>query len=475
VTIWWVRRDLRLADNAALAAAVARGRPVVPLFVVDPALVERIHAGATRRTSFLWQGLAALDRSLRLRGSRLVVRHGAPEVVVPAAAHEVGAARVIAEDDYTPFARRRDAAVGARVPLELVDGLSVHPPRTVLSAERRPYTVFSPFRRAWLARGVPGRADVAEPPPALVPFPAIASDPIPHGAASPDFPAGEDEARRRLDAFGAGARAPIGRYDRDRDRVDRAATSTLSPYLRFGMLSARQAVVAAVAAGADPRDARARSGADLWLSELVWREFYLAVLWHFPSVLRGAFDRSLRRIPWRRSAEDLAAWQHGRTGFPIVDAAMRQLAATGWMHNRARMIVASFLTKDLLLDWRLGEAWFMRQLLDGDPAANNGGWQWTAGTGTDAAPYFRIFNPTLQAKKFDPEGAYVRRWVPELARVPLGFVHEPAAMSALEQQAAGCVIGRDYPAPIVDRAASRARALAAYAAARQRHQTDASP
>jgi deoxyribodipyrimidine photo-lyase len=208
--------------------------------------------------------------------------------------------------------------------------------------------------------------------------------------------------------------------------------------------------------------AQARRGADVWLSELVWREFYLHVLWHFPRVLRLAFDRRLRHVPWREAPADLRAWQAGHTGYPVVDAAMRQLAATGWMHNRARMIVASFLTKDLLIDWRHGEAWFMRHLVDGDPAANNGGWQWTAGTGTDAAPYFRIFNPILQARRFDPDGAYVRRWVPELAQVPAPAIHAPWELTPLDQQAMGCRVGRDYPGPMVEHGAARVRALATY-------------
>jgi deoxyribodipyrimidine photo-lyase len=280
------------------------------------------------------------------------------------------------------------------------------------------------------------------------------------------FPPGEEEARRRLAAFARGPRAPIGRYGRDRDRLDRAGTSALSPYLRFGMLSARAAVVAAVDAGARP-DRRPRTGADTWLSELVWRDFYLAVLWHHASVLRQAFNPAFRRIAWHPAAGALRAWQEGCTGYPVVDAAMRQLAATGWIPNRARMIVASFLAKDLLVDWRLGEAWFMRQLVDGDPAANNGGWQWAAGTGTDAAPYFRVFNPVLQGKRYDPEGAYVRRWIPALARVPRTMVHEPWKLPAAEQRTAGLPIGRDYPAPIVDHRAARERAIAAYAAARR--------
>jgi deoxyribodipyrimidine photo-lyase len=288
---------------------------------------------------------------------------------------------------------------------------------------------------------------------------ALTSDELPRGDAPASFPAGEAEARRRLYAFASEA---IHRYGTERDRVDQDGTSALSPYLRFGMVSAREAVVAAIEAGARGRDDHPRAGADVWLTELVWREFYHTILFHYPAVLHEAFDARLRQVAWRRASRDVRAWQEGRTGYPIVDAAMRQLATTGWMHNRTRMIVASFLTKDLLVDWRLGEAWFMRQLVDGDPAANNGGWQWTAGVGTDAAPYFRIFNPVLQAKKFDPDGAYVRRWVPELGRVPAARIHEPWTMTPIEQQAVGCLVGRDYPAPIVEHRAVRERTLAAY-------------
>ncbi len=198
------------------------------------------------------------------------------------------------------------------------------------------------------------------------------------------------------------------------------------------------------------------------MNELVWREFYSAILYHFPYVRQMAFRPAMRQISWRNDPADFAAWAAGRTGYPVVDAAMRQLNTTGWMHNRARMIVASFLTKDLLVDWRWGERYFMQQLLDGDPAANNGGWQWTAGTGTDAAPYFRVFNPVLQGIKFDPQGAYVRRWTPELAAVPDEFIHTPWKMPVELQRSAGCIIGKDYPAPIVDHAAARQRVLAAY-------------
>jgi deoxyribodipyrimidine photo-lyase len=459
--IWWVRRDVRLHDNAALATAIARGG-VIPLFVLDPGVLEsRLHASAARRQAFLFAGLRELDRELRARGSRLVVRAGRPADALGALVAETGASAVVAEADVSPYARRRDAAVRRAVPLELVGGPTLHHPTDLVKADGTPYTVFSPFRKAWLERPLPRRGDLVAPPARLADVPrGLASAALPPGETPAGFAPGEGEARRRLAAFASGC--GIERYDTERDRVDHAGTSALSPYLRFGMISAREAVVAALEAGAAKDGPRGRGGPDVWLSELVWREFYQAVLFHFPLVLREAFDPRMRRLGHRRAPRELRAWQEGRTGYPIVDAGMRQLATIGWMHNRARMIVASFLTKDLLIDWREGEAWFMRHLVDGDPAANNGGWQWTAGVGTDAAPYFRVFNPVLQAKRFDPDGAYVRRWVPELARVPATHVHEPWTLTPIEQQAAGCVLDRDYPAPIVEHHAVRERALAAY-------------
>jgi deoxyribodipyrimidine photo-lyase len=232
------------------------------------------------------------------------------------------------------------------------------------------------------------------------------------------------------------------------------------------MISARQAVAAAGAAACAAEGGK--NGADTWLNELIWREFYQAILFHFPNVLQEALRADLRDIAWANHREDFQAWCDGRTGFPVVDAAMRQLVQTGWMHNRARMIVASFLVKDLLVDWRWGERFFMAHLIDGDAAANNGGWQWTAGVGADAAPYFRIFNPVLQALTFDPDGAFVRRWLPELAQVATAYIHAPWTMPDGVQQSAGCVIGRDYPAPIVDREMTRQRTLSAYRTARGR-------
>lgn len=479
-SVWWIRRDLRLGDNQALAAALAAGETVVPVFILDPRLLNAPTASAGR-VAFLLAGLASLDGDLRSRGSRLIVRRGDPPTELARLVSETHAAAIYAEEDYSPYARRRDAAVAAAAPLRLTPGLTVRPADLVRKADGGVYTVFTPFSRAWRALPLPGRADLLPPPTRLAPPPAdLESLPLPAPETRPAlFPAGEAEAQRRLAVFvhgdsqsgppglraaGAGQKrqpAAIARYADDRNRLDLDGTSQLSPYLRFGMISARQCAVAALEAAAVGAAAE-RQGAETWLTELIWREFYIAILYHFPDVLREAFRPELRAIPWANDEAQFAAWCAGRTGYPVIDAAMRQLAQTGWMHNRARMIVASFLVKDLLIDWRWGERFFMQHLLDGDPAANNGGWQWTAGVGTDAAPYFRVFNPSLQAVKFDPTGAYVRRWLPELARLPDPYIHEPWRAPVEVQRQAGCVIGRDYPAPLVEHGAARERVLAAY-------------
>jgi len=457
--LWWLRRDLRLADNDALRAALAGGRRVVPVFVLDPALLDGPTSSPTR-TAFLLGGLRALDTDLRARGSRLVARRGRPVEALARLLAETGATAIYAEDDHSPYATRRDGEVGRQLPLRLVGSSAVRPPGTVLKAGGSPYTVFTPFSRAWLAQPLPGPSDLW-PAPAALPDPGdAAGEPIPALPALPaavPFPPGEAEAQRRLRAFADG---PIDAYDALRDQVDMEGTSRLSPYLRFGMIAPRAAAVAALAAQAERTGG---SGAGRWLNELIWRDFYSHILAHFPHVAHESFRPAARGIAWRNDPDEFAAWRAGETGYPIVDAAMRQLSTSGWMHNRARMIVASFLVKDLLIDWRWGERWFMQQLVDGDPASNNGGWQWTAGTGADAAPYFRVFNPVTQGRKFDPDGVYVRRWLPALAGVPDAFVHEPWRLGAAEQRAAGVVIGRDYPAPIIDHALARERALAAYA------------
>jgi deoxyribodipyrimidine photo-lyase len=460
--IWWIRRDLRLDDNQALSAALRYGA-VIPVFILDPgALGSRYHARADKRRAFLLAGLRELDAALRMRGARLIVRDGEPLGTLTRLQRETGAVAIVAEEDFTPYARARDRAVRAALPLTLTGGVAVRHPASVRKPQGGPYAVFTPFRKAWQALEPITAGDLL-PAPGSVAFPQIGHSLAsidPPSAPVPDhFPAGEAEARRRLETF---AGAAIFEYSESRNRLDRDGTSALSPYLRFGMLSARRACVAGLDALRAAPSEVARHGPQAWVSELIWREFYLGIAHHFPYVLRMAFRPALRRIAWRDAPADFEAWRTGRTGYPVVDACMRQLAATGWMHNRGRMIVASFLVKDLLVDWRRGEQWFMDALVDGDPAANNGGWQWTAGVGTDAAPYFRIFNPVLQSARFDPGGKFIRRHVPELAHVPDEHVHAPWAMTTREQRACGVIIGETYPAPIVDRAVVKERTLAAY-------------
>jgi deoxyribodipyrimidine photo-lyase len=467
--IWWIRRDLRLTDNQALYAALETGLPVLPVFILDPALLASRDLG-TPRVAFLTRCLASLDESLRRRGSRLVIRSGPPAEVLGRLAHEADAPRVFAEADITPYARRRDAEAARVVHLTLVEGGSVHSPEEVRRADGGTFTVFTPYRRAWLARPLPGPRQLLPAPTRLAPAPAVASLPLPDAVDDVPqdfFPAGEAAAQARLSEF-AGDGGAIYRYSEGRDRLDWGGTSQLSPYLHFGLLSPRQAVVAALQARDRAPGRPARDSAEIWLSELVWREFFRTVLFHAPDVRRRSFRRDLRSIRWENDPASFDAWREGRTGVPVVDAAMRQLRTTGWMHNRARMITASYLVKDLLIDWQWGEAWFLQSLRDGDLAANNGGWQWCAGTGTDAAPYFRVFNPVLQGQKFDPRGEYVRRFVPELQRVPLRYLHRPWEMPDDLQRDSHCFIGGDYPAPLVDHAWARQRVLQVYAEARRR-------
>jgi len=454
--IWWIRRDLRLKDNQALQTADPVNRVVIPVFILDPNLLKR---EAEKRKAFLFNGLRSLDERLRESGSRLVIRAGNPEEELSRLVKESGAAGIFAEEDYTPYARSRDQAVAENLPLNLLAGLTFHHPRSVSKPDGSPYTVFTPYSKAW--KKLPQPSAVRNvPPDRFMPVPEhIQSLAIPDALSLEDFPSGEDEAERRLRDFLAGR---VYDYREARNRLDLDGTSSLSPYLRFGMLSSRYAVLNVMDTIQNAPNSYARAGAETWLNELIWREFYQSILYHFPEVSRRAFRAELRAIEWNNDPEKFSAWKSGVTGYPLVDASMRQLATLGWMHNRGRMITASFLVKDLLINWQRGEEWFMRQLIDGDPASNNGGWQWTAGVGTDAAPYFRIFNPVLQGKKFDPEGAFVREWIPELSNVTQRYIHEPWTMPAEEQRKAGCVIGKHYPLPVVEHIQARERTLEAY-------------
>lgn len=451
----WFRRDLRVDDHPALAAAAARG-DVVALWVADPGLLGAPHHRAPMRLRFLRQGLEGLDAALRERGVRLVVRNGDPTQVVPDVAREAGADLVHVTDDVTPYSRRRDAQVRAAlervgVDMRAVGGPWRVEPDALAGSKGEGYLVFTPFFKAW--DQVPVADRIA--PPGALSGPALASHglgALPEG--EPPIPAGPDAARARLEEFiRSGA---VDRYEEARDVLADDGTSHLSADLRMGVLSPGQ-----VGRAIGGSRGIAPSRAAFW-RQLAWRDFYAHHMARHPHVAAAALKPSFREIAWDDDPALLAAWREGRTGFPLCDAGMRQMRATGWMHNRARMVAASVLVKDLLVDWRRGEAEFMRGLVDGDPANNNGGWQWTAGTGTDAAPYFRVFNPILQAKRFDPTGAYVRRWVPELAQVPDRFIHEPWTMDDEAQRAARCVIGRDYPAPVVEHALRRNEAIARY-------------
>lgn len=459
--IIWLRRDLRVHDHPALAAAVAEHERVVPLYVLDDRLLHGRFASGPR-TAFLLDCLRALDAELTARGGRLVVRRGRPEEVVAALAREVGARTVLWTSDVSAFALRRDAAVTASL---TAAGVAARPqpgsfcadvslPRTKAGG---PMTVFTPFWKQWerleRRRLVKAPARIVLPDgldPEELPAAPVLVDELPEPFCAPGEAAGRAAMAAWLDG-------PVDAYGERHDTLS-GGTSGLSAYLRWGCISPRELESRALARGGD--------GAAAFVRQLAWRDFYAHVLLHFPANARLEYQERYRDLPWDDAPELLAAWQEGRTGYPLVDAGMRQLAATGWMHNRARMVVGSFLTKDLHLDWRAGEAWFARLLLDGEPSQNNGNWQWIASTGVDPAPYFRrIFNPVLQQQKFDPDGTYVRRWVPELAGVRDDRLAEPWTMSAEEQAAAGCVIGTDYPAPVVDHADERRVTIERYRAA----------
>jgi deoxyribodipyrimidine photo-lyase len=394
--IWWVRRDLRLSDNQALGTALARSDTIIPLFILDPHLLVSPYVGP-QRTAFLFAGLRDLDKDLCQVGSRLVIRQGEAVETLAALLSESGATAIYAEEDYSPYARQRDAGGRDALPIILTAGLTVHPPELVLKQNGQPYTVFTPFSKTWNALPQPQEKDLLPKPVALntpMDLPSLRIPDEPALSIQVPFIPGEVEALRRLKEFTGGGESSVYSYGDRRNRPDVNGTSCLSPYIRFGMLSMRQAVVAAGQAIALAPGPLSRKSAETWLNELIWREFYLSILYHYPHVRQRSFRPQYDAIIWENEPKAFEAWCHGRTGYPIVDAAMRQLLQSGWMHNRTRMIAASFLVKDLLIDWRWGERWFMQQLIDGDPASNNGGWQWTAGTGTDAAPYFRIFNLT---------------------------------------------------------------------------------
>jgi len=428
----WFRRDLRVRDNVALTAAARRAERVIPVFIFAAASRAGTDAGAAR-LAFLLQSVESLRRELAELGHMLVIRCGQPEEILPKLAQETGASAVFANKRYEPYAQHRDeritsALLNAGVGFELFKDAVVWEETEILTQAGNPYTVFTPYSKAWKAKPVPApraKFKTFNPQPSTL---NLQSDTLPTSAeigfplTQKIPPGGERAALDLLQKFMDG---PVYEYGANRNFPAIDGGSSLSPHLRAGTIGIRTILAELKKAKAKTVNAEAAKSCETFLNELIWREFYTQVLHNFPRVAQGAFRPEYDQLPWSENHDHFAAWCAGRTGYPIVDAAMRCLNATGAMHNRLRMIVAMFLTKDLLLSWQWGERYFMRQLVDGDLAANNGGWQWSAGTGTDAAPYFRIFNPVSQAEKFDPGGDFVRRWVPELTGFPGDLIHQP--------------------------------------------------
>ena len=463
----WLRTDLRLHDNTALAAACQRG-PVAAVYLITPEQWQA-HDDAPCKVDFWLRNLQHLSQALGNLNIPLLIRHAATwdqaPTVLSQLCRELSVESVHVNEEYGIHETRRDRAVAQALE---ADGVTFHSyldqlffqPGSVLTKTGTYFQVFSQFRKVCYSRLHSALPRVVPTPKAQA-EPGVKSDPVPtavEGFPTPSetlralWPAGEDEARRRLDAF---ADQQISYYKDERDFPAKPGTSQLSAYLAAGVVSPRQCLHAALQTNQGEFES-GDIGAITWINELLWREFYKHILVGYPRVSRHrAFRPETEALAWRKAPEDLAAWQQARTGLPIIDAAMRQLLETGWMHNRLRMVVAMFLTKNLLIDWREGERFFMRHLIDGDLAANNGGWQWSSSTGTDSAPYFRIFSPLSQSEKFDGDGVFIKRWLPELAALNKKQVHNP--------EAAGGLFGvADYPRAIVDLKQSRERALAAF-------------
>ena len=453
VAILLLRHDLRLADNPALRAAMAAGRQVIPVFIRAPEEEDEWARGAASRW-WLHQSLEALRGGLRRRGSRLVIRRGPTAETLLRLARECGAEAVFWNGGCEPAVVR--ALESAGIAARGLAGNLLFEPGTIGNRSGQPFQVFTAFWKACLRAPGPAAPLAA---PRRVPGPAKWPESLTvrdlklepeadwAGGLRQAWHPGEAGGRRRMKAFLRGA---VGAYAKDRDRPDLAGTSRLSPHLHFGEVSARQVWQAACGAG---------RAAEPFLRQLVWREFAHHLLFHYPDMPRAPLRAAFRGFPWVEDAGGLRAWQRGMTGYPLVDAGMRELWQTGWMHNRVRMVAASFLVKDLLIRWQEGAAWFRDMLVDADLANNTFGWQWCAGCGADAAPYSRIFNPSIQGRKFDPEGRYVRSWIPELAGVQDRWIHRPWEAPAEALAAAGVELGRTYPRPIVAHEAARRRAL----------------
>lgn len=460
----WFRRDLRDFDHAALYHALKQARQVICAFVFDRDILDALSDPADRRVEFIHASVTELQTALQEKGGGLIVRNGRARDEIVQLAAEIQAEAVFFNHDDDPAALARDAAVeaelGARnIAVHHYKDTVIFEREEVLTGAEKPYSVFTPYKNAWLKALTPFYLR-AYPVDAYLNRLAARSTPIP-ALAELGFVSTNLQELKLPTGMAGGATlledflSRIDRYHEARDFPAVKGPSYLSVHLRFGTVSIRQLAAAAWQQGG--------RGAHTWLSELIWRDFYHQILWHRPDVAAGhAFKRQYDALPWPNPVGHFEAWCEARTGYPLVDAAMRQLNQTGYMHNRLRMVAASFLTKDLLVDWRLGERYFVDKLIDFDLAANSGGWQWAASVGCDAQPWFRIFNPVTQSERFDAKGQFIRRYLPELAKVPDQYIHAPWMMPAALQQRVGCIIGRDIPAPLVDHADQRAQALALF-------------
>ncbi|HEU0118693.1 MAG TPA: deoxyribodipyrimidine photo-lyase [Alphaproteobacteria bacterium] len=465
--ILWLRQNLRLSDNAALTWAAGRG-PVIPLYILDESGDPWAPGGASKW--WLNETLADLAESFKKLGAPLILRRGKPEKILRELAKETDAKTITWQRIYEPFHCKQDGKLAndleeAGFEIQIHPGFLLFEPEPIKTGGGTPFKVYTPFSKACFAAPAPGKTLPA--PKKLESISGIKSDNLkdwklvprsavwPKGLADAWTP-GEAAAHDRLKDF---LSEILAHYKTGRDRPDKDYTSRLSPYLHFGNISPRQVWHAVQFALA--KTPSLGNNAERYLLELLWREFSWHLLFHIPDLPTEPLNKSFAKFPWKHDVKSLKAWQQGMTGYPIVDAGMRQLWHTGWMHNRVRMIVASFLIKDLLIDWREGAAWFWDTLVDADLGNNTASWQWVAGCGADASPYFRIFNPTLQGEKFDPNGDYVREWVPELARLDAAIIHSPWKAPTANLAKAGVVLGKTYPHPIVDHGKARERALEA--------------
>jgi deoxyribodipyrimidine photo-lyase len=483
--IWWLRRDIRLDDNTALGEAFRQSDgAVIPCFVLDPRILQARGTGAPR-VHYLMEALRDLDQQLQGKGARLIMREGEPIAELTNLCRETGADGVFFNRDYEPYAVQRDQRVldelrQAGFRAQVFGDRLMFEPEDIRTANNKPFTVYTPFRRRWLAKLDEDRSLLNKRSDAnKIKFQPIAdtvesrsiptAEEIGFHVTQQMMAASEAAAQQVMHEFVARGHHGLREYHHNRNNLSIEGTSRMAMHLRHGTLSPRAPIRAALAIRDQTDDADVRKACETWVGEIAWRDFYTHIGYHFPLVFERPYRELFEHFPFRDSQEDVQIWQAGRTGYPLIDAAMRQMNTEAFMHNRGRLNTASFFVKHLLLDYRAGgERYFMQQLACGDYAVNNGNWQWVAGSSNDPQPYFRVFNPVTQGETYDPEGAYVRRYVPELAHVPTEYIHAPWTMPKSVATKAGVEIGRDYPQPMVEHGAARQRALAAFKEARAR-------